>query len=198
MEDTSCEAHFSATTSVLTPKAADLEDDRQWNAYDSSHRRGVTAELNVNHANMGFSEALQLMVEGDKWNVFIPPNLTLREDGTGPCEDLDPKCTKFVKDGDALIFRVHLLRFFGPRQLLCDINTLVGCTDQAKAYVEKQRAVPMEKRLKELERLQALHEKSDDMADETRAWLLVRIGILARLTDDGPQEEQQEEKKEEL
>lgn len=43
--------------------------------FDSSYKRGQPAVFRVNSVISGFSEALQLMKPGAKWQIFIPGNL---------------------------------------------------------------------------------------------------------------------------
>ncbi len=67
--------------------------------FDSSYSRGQPATFPVKGVISGFSEALQLMKVGSKWQLFIPPNLAYGERGAG--EDIGPNAT--------LIFEVELL-----------------------------------------------------------------------------------------
>lgn len=50
--------------------------------FDSSIQRGMPAEFNVRGVIMGWTEAIQRMKVGDKWQLFIPPNLAYGEQGT--------------------------------------------------------------------------------------------------------------------
>jgi FKBP-type peptidyl-prolyl cis-trans isomerase FklB len=43
--------------------------------FDNSYRRGEPATFKVNGLIRGWTEALQLMKEGAKWQLFIPPDL---------------------------------------------------------------------------------------------------------------------------
>ena len=43
--------------------------------FDSSYKRGEPAEFPVGGVIAGWTEALQLMREGAKWRLFIPPQL---------------------------------------------------------------------------------------------------------------------------
>ena len=52
----------------------------------------------------------------------------------------------------------------------CDVATLKGCSDKAKAYVEKQKAGTAEKRGAELKRLQGM--TGNEMKEENRNWLM--------------------------
>jgi len=51
--------------------------------FDSSYKRGQTAKFPVNQVIKGWTEALQLMPVGSKWELFIPPSLGYGERGTG-------------------------------------------------------------------------------------------------------------------
>ena len=88
-----------------TPKADDtvtvhykgiLIDGRE---FDSSHKRGQPATFQVKGVIKGWTEALQLMKEGSKWQLFIPPELGYGERGSGA--NIPPNST--------LIFEVELI-----------------------------------------------------------------------------------------
>ena len=68
--------------------------------FDSSHRRGVPATFGVNQVIPGWTEALQVMKEGAKWQLVIPPGLAYGPGGTGG--PIGPNQT--------LIFEVELLK----------------------------------------------------------------------------------------
>lgn len=51
--------------------------------FDSSYDRGETATFGVTQVIAGWVEALQLMKEGDKWQLYIPYNLAYGERGAG-------------------------------------------------------------------------------------------------------------------
>ncbi len=67
--------------------------------FDSSYKRGQPATFPVNGVIPGWTEALQLMKEGAKWELFIPPSLAYGERGAGGV--IGPNST--------LIFEVELI-----------------------------------------------------------------------------------------
>jgi FKBP-type peptidyl-prolyl cis-trans isomerase FklB len=67
--------------------------------FDSSYKRGQPATFPVGGVIKGWTEALQLMPVGSKWQLFIPSGLAYGERGTGA--DIGPNAT--------LIFEVELL-----------------------------------------------------------------------------------------
>ncbi len=51
--------------------------------FDSSYKRGKPASFPVNGLIPGWTEALQMMKEGDKWRVMIPARLAYGSQGAG-------------------------------------------------------------------------------------------------------------------
>jgi FKBP-type peptidyl-prolyl cis-trans isomerase FklB len=67
--------------------------------FDSSYKRGQPATFPVSGVIKGWTEALQLMPVGSKWQLVVPSDLAYGERGQGP--DIGPNAT--------LIFEVELL-----------------------------------------------------------------------------------------
>jgi FKBP-type peptidyl-prolyl cis-trans isomerase FklB len=67
--------------------------------FDSSYKRGEPATFPVSGVIPGWTEALQLMKEGAKWQLFVPSNLAYGEQGAG--REIGPNA--------ALIFEVELI-----------------------------------------------------------------------------------------
>jgi FKBP-type peptidyl-prolyl cis-trans isomerase FklB len=85
-----------ATDTVSVHYKGTLIDGKE---FDSSYRRGQPASFPVNGVIKGWTEALQLMKEGSKWQLFIPSELAYGDRGAG--RDIGPNST--------LIFDVELI-----------------------------------------------------------------------------------------
>lgn len=68
--------------------------------FDSSIARGEPATFPVNGVIPGWQEALKLMPEGSKWQVFIPANLAYGQRGAG--ESIGPN--------ETLVFDIELIK----------------------------------------------------------------------------------------
>ncbi len=84
------------TDTVTTHYKGTLIDGTE---FDSSYKRGQPATFQVSGVIPGWTEALQLMKEGAKWQLFVPSNLAYGERGAG--REIGPNAT--------LIFEVELI-----------------------------------------------------------------------------------------
>jgi FKBP-type peptidyl-prolyl cis-trans isomerase FklB len=66
--------------------------------FDSSVQRGEPIDLPVNGVIAGWTEALMMMKEGDKWRLTVPPELGYGARGVGP-----------IPGNTTLIFEVELI-----------------------------------------------------------------------------------------
>ena len=67
--------------------------------FDSTIKRGVPVKFGVTQVIPGWTEALQLMPEGSKWEVYIPDDLAYGDTGQGP-----------IGPNEILIFYIELLK----------------------------------------------------------------------------------------
>jgi FKBP-type peptidyl-prolyl cis-trans isomerase FklB len=85
----------AAADSVLCNYRGTLLDNTE---FDSSYKRGQPATFPVSGVIKGWTEALQLMPAGSKWQLFIPADLAYGERAQGP---IGPNAT--------LVFELELL-----------------------------------------------------------------------------------------
>ena len=97
--------------------------------FDSSYSRGTPATFGVGQVIKGWTEALQLMHEGDVWELYIPSELAYGERGTGA--DIGPNST--------LVFKVELIEILaggapagGPARKAKKPKDLPDITSQIK------------------------------------------------------------------
>ncbi|MFZ0416915.1 MAG: FKBP-type peptidyl-prolyl cis-trans isomerase [Candidatus Sulfotelmatobacter sp.] len=70
----------TASDTVVCNYRGTLIDGKE---FDSSYKRGQPATFPVSGVIKGWTEALQLMPVGSKWQLFIPPDLAYGERGAG-------------------------------------------------------------------------------------------------------------------
>merc|ERR1719382_9585 len=88
---TPCECHY----------AGRLLDGSE---FDSSYKRGTPTTFAPNQVIKGWTEAMQLMVQGDKWEMYIPYNLAYGEDGSPPS----------IPPAACLTFIMEIVKIKGP------------------------------------------------------------------------------------
>jgi len=96
------------TDTVTTHYKGTLIDGRE---FDSSYKRDKPASFPVNGVIKGWTEALQLMHVGDKWQLFIPSDLAYGA----------TKRSELIEANSTLIFEIELLAIKGqPEQTAVD------------------------------------------------------------------------------
>ena len=88
---TPCKCHYSGT----------LIDGTE---FDSSYKRGQPLTFAPNQVIKGWTEAMQLMKEGGKWELYIPSELGYGDRGAGAQ----------IPGGAVLVFTLELLEVLGP------------------------------------------------------------------------------------
>ena len=86
------------TSRVVTHYKGSFIDGR---VFDSSIDRGEPAEFPVNRVIAGWTEALQMMKEGDKWRLVIPSELAYGKRGAGGGR---------IPPDSVLVFEVELIQ----------------------------------------------------------------------------------------
>lgn len=113
---TPCECHY----------AGRLLDGTE---FDSSYKRGTPTTFAPNQVIKGWTEAMQLMVEGDKWEMYIPMELAYGPSGKPPK----------IPPAAALIFQMEIMKIKGdtvPKQ----IDFPEWTPEQLELWTEKDQA----------------------------------------------------------
>jgi len=157
-KDSSCDCHYAGT----------LIDGTE---FDSSYKRGSPTAFAPNQVIAGWTEAMQLMVEGDKWEMYIPSELAYGERGSGAK----------IPGGSALIFQMELIKINGNKipAANCNPKDLTGCNEQEKEYVAKVAAWGSDKTSAEVARLNGMNKAS--MKPDLQTWIVRRAAILNKL-----------------
>merc|ERR1712003_183267 len=90
--DSPCDCHYRGT----------LIDGTE---FDSSYKRGKPTTFAPNQVIKGWTEAMQLMHEGDKWELFIPSELAYGSRGAGGA----------IPGDAALVFQMELIEIKGDK-----------------------------------------------------------------------------------
>jgi len=91
--------------------------------FDSSYSRGQPASFGVNGVIKGWTEILQLMVEGDKFEVYIPSDKAYGTSGSG----------KLIGPNATLVFKVELIEIVGGGKPKAPPKKKKGKKEEAKA-----------------------------------------------------------------
>ena len=75
--------------------------------FDSSYKRGEPTTFAPNQVIKGWTIAMQMMKEGDKWELYIPSELAYGDRRVGP----------HIKPGSALVFVMEIIEVLGHDDL---------------------------------------------------------------------------------
>merc|ERR1712124_232448 len=153
---------------IYHPKAGTPIDGTE---FDSSYKRGSPTTFAPNQVIKGWTEAMQLMVDGDKWEMYIPSELAYGESGSPPK----------IPGGSVLVFKMEILKINGDKKLAltCEADG-TGCNEKEKAFIEKQKGKSKEDLDKETARLEKM--KGGKMKPELMEWVNRRLHVLGKLT----------------
>ena len=71
--------------------------------FDSSYKRGQPTTFAPNQVIKGWTEAMQLMGEGDKWELYVPSELAYGDRQRG----------QHITPGAVLVFEIEILEVKG-------------------------------------------------------------------------------------
>jgi FKBP-type peptidyl-prolyl cis-trans isomerase FklB len=146
--------------------------------FDSSYDRGEPTTFAPNQVIKGWTEAMQLMVEGDKWEMYIPSELAYGDRGSPPK----------IGGGDALVFQMEILEILGDKvdALKCLLDG-TDCNEKEVKFIEKCKAWEATKVESEIARLSGL--QANPMKDDLREWLGRRLHIVRQFSKGSTEEE---------
>jgi FKBP-type peptidyl-prolyl cis-trans isomerase FklB len=150
--DSPCEVHYEGTL---------INGDE----FDSSYKRGSPTTFAPNQVIKGWTEAMQLMVEGDKWEMYIPYELAYGAGGSPPK----------IPGHSVLIFRMEILQVKGSKApaVKCDPKTEKGCSEKDLTYLKKMEGKDIKA---EKERLSKM--TGSKMSPDQLSWVGRRIKLL--------------------
>jgi len=151
--------------------------------FDSSYDRGEPTTFAPNQVIKGWTEAMQMMVEGDKWEMYIPSELAYGDQGSPPK----------IQGGDALIFTMEIIEITGDKvsAVKCNIFTDENCTDEEKAYLKKivaKYGTDSDLFEDELERVNRVATLNPGASKKNRDWGARRGRILSQLVAENKEE----------
>merc|ERR1712217_519978 len=141
--------------------------------FDSTYEYGEAHTSKLRDLILGWEEALLMMVEGDQWELYIPPHLAYG----------DVKPPPPIGPGNVTVFVVELVEIVGNRKpaRICDVKTLANCTDTEKKFVEKHKSKGAERAMEELKRLEGM---KGEVFDKKLKWFNSRIKLLTQMKEE--------------
>lgn len=106
----SCECHYEGRT------AQEYSKEPKGDTFDSSYARGSPTSFAPNQVIKGWTEAMQLMVEGDKWEMYIPSELGYGDSGSPPK----------IGGGDVLVFTMEIIKIKGAIKIAPPTRLSIG------------------------------------------------------------------------
>lgn len=160
--DTPCLCHYQGT----------LIDGTQ---FDSSYDRGSPTTFAPNQVIKGWTEIMQLMTAGDKFEITIPSELGYGERGSPPN----------IPGGSVLVFIMEIIELQGDESswvpaAKCDPSTGTKCNEKELKYIEKTKSWDESKIRSELERLGKIG--GTNTKPELVHWIQRRRKILEKLS----------------
>jgi len=150
-----CECHYKGT----------LIDGTQ---FDSSYDRGEPTTFAPNQVIKGWTEAMQLMVEGDKWELYVPAELGYGARGSPPK----------IPPGATLVFTIEILHIKGDKKpaVACEPVSGESCSEKELAFIAKVKAMGATEVESQVERLSQMREQP--MKEHLLHWVHQRLKIL--------------------
>ena len=92
-----CDCHYEGRVAGLHPVGT---------PFDSSYARGKPSSFRPSEVIAGWTEAMLMMVEGDKWVLFVPSSLAYGDKGRASAK---------IASGDTLVFTIEMVHIHGEQ-----------------------------------------------------------------------------------
>lgn len=141
--------------------------------FDSSYDRGEPSTFAPNQVIAGWTEAMQLMVQGDKWELYIPSDLGYGDRGSPPK----------IPGGSVLVFIMEIISISGDTVPAsnCNVMTREKCKDKERTYLDKVATWTDAKITTESDRLLSLTRDNSKMKPALADWIRQRSRLLKKL-----------------
>ena len=168
LRDTDCVCHYEGRTAQAWSEVP------KGKKFDSSFDRGTPSNFAPSGVIRGWTEAMQMMVTGDKWELYIPSEMAYGEQGQGG--DIGP--------GDVLVFTIEIIKIKGGKVPAnkCDVKSLEGCTEKESTYITAKKKLDTGAIGTEVKRLEGMQGKA--MAADKKSWLMKRLLLLRKVKDE--------------
>lgn len=165
--------HPAVSTPCLCHYSGTLIDGTK---FDSSYDRGDPTTFAPNQVIAGWTEAMQLMTQGDKWELYIPSELGYGDRGSPPK----------IPGGSVLVFTMEIIEIQGDEKDLVPALTCSptkpddsGCSDEEKKYITKMESWDEAKKTKELTRLtKMIADSNSNVKPDLVNWMKRRSRLL--------------------
>jgi len=163
--------------------------------FDSSYDRGQPTSFAPNQVIKGWTVALQQMVEGDKWELYIPSELGYGDRGSGDK----------IKGGDPLVFKMEIMKIVDThltkRTKKCDFYNQKkegsSCQEaELKVFNEQVKPLKLEELEKKLEELKKKLDGTLKSEERKTSNELLTILKAAKKHLSPPKEKKEKKKKE--
>lgn len=217
-EDTKCDIHFEGWIARNFPNGPHFSTStfHSQGAHDPK-MEGIAASFapnhrfiqapQPNHVTAGMKEALLLMTEGAKWEIYVPSELGYGDEGSECDENREEHKERRlmckhnqILGGEALVFHITLDKINGAKvasKFACDVESSHECQEKEKKYVDKMKALGPDKIEAELKRLQSMISEIDGgshhMTPEKHGWLAIRIKLLQQMSSLKPMQQKSSE-----
>lgn len=142
--------------------------------FDSSYERGEPLSVAPSQVIAGWTEAMTMMVQGDKWELYIPSELGYGDRGHPPD----------IPGHAVLIFTMEMVAVDCDQKrvaLKCSAETGESCNERELGYIEKIKGWTADKVTTEMARLDKILGEGTPLKEALKEWVQRRQHLLKQL-----------------